>query len=216
MSLPSKKTYRTSITEKLRDQIREEAALYDDPRFLELGCDQGYTSLTVCDAYSQVVALDISKERIKLARANAERHGSGENVEFRVETSTKMGEDHFDVVLIDALHTYEGVREDFAQVLHKNTAKLYTVFFHDYWRLDFGVHRYINQVFRDNEFDFVGESATWQPDQEITQKRQDSEAVRVRLNPVLIKSALERLPGPDPVPLTLRGRLLRLFQMSRD
>ncbi len=153
VNLPSKKSYRTSITNKLRDEIRAEAANYDESasHFLEIGCDQGYTTLSICDAFAKVTACDI-----------------------------------------DALHTYKGVKTDFRQILQKNKAEKFTVFFHDFWRLDFGVQRYIREIFKEGEFSFAGEPSTWQPDRKITKKRSDYEAVFVRFDPELRQKVAER------------------------
>ncbi|MBT7915281.1 class I SAM-dependent methyltransferase [Candidatus Bathyarchaeota archaeon] len=198
INLPSKKSYRTSITNKLRDEIRAEAAHYDESasHFLEIGCDQGYTTLSICDAFSKVTACDIDARRIRCCESNAqsalEKHSVGENITFVEATSKTIKSDHWDVVLIDALHTYKGVKTDFRQILQKNKAERFTVFFHDFWRLDFGVQRYIREIFKEDEFSFAGEPATWQPDRKITKKRSDYEAVFVRFDPELRKKVAER------------------------
>jgi len=197
-SLPSKKSYRTSITSKLRDEIRAEAAVYgtSTSHFLEIGCDQGYSTLSICDAFMKVTACDIDGNRIRQCKINAksvyQTHLVGDNINFVEATSKTLEPDHWDVVLIDALHTYKGVKTDFKQILRKNKAEQYTVFFHDFWRLDFGVQKYIREIFDEGEFHFAGEPATWQPDRKIKMKRSDYEAVYVRFDPVLLRKVAER------------------------
>lgn len=95
VNLPSKKSYRTSITNKLRDEIRAEAANYDESasHFLEIGCDQGYTTLSICDAFAKVTACDIDARRVRSCKSNAqsalEKHNVGENITF-VEATMKQ------------------------------------------------------------------------------------------------------------------------------
>lgn len=106
--------------------------------FLEIGTFQGFTTVEIAKALpkdSYLVTIDI-KDYIT-ASNNAElikQSKQGKVIEFVLEDSTyalpKLKDAHFDVILIDSMHTFEHVIKEFKQC-ERLLAKGGTICMHD-------------------------------------------------------------------------------------
>lgn len=154
---PDKSTYKTTITAKLRDLIMTLGS--SDKNYLELGCDVGYTVMSVAKSFKMCCGIDIDNSRIEVARKH-----SLKNCEFVTGTAASIVKDRWDVVLIDADHSYESVKSDFETVISRLTPGITVIIFHDYGLVAAGVKKFVTELEAVNvKFEFVGEQEAWNP-----------------------------------------------------
>jgi hypothetical protein len=154
--IPDKKVFKSTTTEPLREFLR---GLADPSKtLLEIGCNVGFTTLSVASNFGHIVAVDISRPHLNRARENLR---GLDHIEFIRGTSASAPAAAYHVVFIDAVHTYDAVRRDFFNVARRNTLSEYDVVFHDYGLPDGGVRRFVTQMFRD--FELVGARDGWNP-----------------------------------------------------
>jgi len=102
---------------------------------MELGVYHGYTTRILATIFKKVIAVDINKGLLQMA---AKTVGPlEENVVFLFmdlmsDDWRKLANNDVDVVIIDADHTYAGVRRDAENVL-KHLPTLQWIVFHDTW-----------------------------------------------------------------------------------
>ena len=162
MSIPDKLKYKTTITNTLRDQISELIKNRPEPcSYLEIGCDIGYTIqyiiATVGNNIKSITALDIDKIRIE----NLKKRIVDDRVNCIIGKSDDLSIGWYDVILIDADHSYEAVSKDWTNLVAKNTSNKFTVIFHDYGLKNVGVKKFINEKFKD--FKLIGMKEKWNP-----------------------------------------------------
>jgi len=169
-NIPDKFTYKTTVTSKLRNDIIEKLNQFKDPRYLEIGSDIGLTCFALNNFYKECYAVDIDEKRHekskKIQKEIEENENNIMNDIFRVLGDVEsIKELEYDVVLIDGLHSYEGVKKDFETTLKKNQSKKYYVFFHDYGLALGGVKKYVDEIISQNKFDYfyAGEEKDWNP-----------------------------------------------------
>jgi SAM-dependent methyltransferase len=143
----------------LRSQIIDLAHQRNAKSYLEIGCDQGYTLLSLARTFEKTLGIDIDPERVKRAQNNATKYGIG--AEFIVGTSFNIPMSHYDIVLIDAAHDYANVVIDFENVKLANHAKEFAVVFHDYGLVAGGVKRVITELF--SKYQLIGMASDWNP-----------------------------------------------------
>ena len=160
IDLPDKSTYKTTVTDKLRKDIRNVISSNECTSYLEVGCDQGYTTLSVSKNLTRIVAIDIDKNRAEKCR---QRLSSLENCKVDVITGTSenIPIESYDIILIDADHTYDGVKKDYENVKAKNLSKRYFIVFHDYGLESGGVKKFVNETFSD--YKKIGLDKNWNP-----------------------------------------------------
>lgn len=169
MTYPDKMTYKTTVTRLLRDQI----ASFGTPtsRYLEIGCDVGYTTRSVAPFFEACLGIDIAPDRIDRASVEGVK-----NCEFVVGDSTSIPRGRWDVVLIDADHSYASVKSDFDNVVSAISPGTTRIIFHDYGLVSAGVKRFVSE-FGDN-VQFVGMKSGWNP---LGQQTDDYEAAMIQL-----------------------------------
>jgi cyclopropane fatty-acyl-phospholipid synthase-like methyltransferase len=182
--IPDKMVFKSTTTLELRAFLRE----LGDPgkTLLEIGCNVGFTTLTVASEFGHIVAVDISRPHLDRARENLRGH---RHVEFVRGTSARVPTGAYDVVFIDAMHTYEAVRRDFFNVARRNTLSEYDVVFHDYGLPDDGVRRFVAETFSD--FELVGAHDGWNPTGAGT-AGPEAAWVRVRASDLVVPSVSTR------------------------
>lgn len=186
--IPDKKTHKGTITNCLRFEISEEAQKYTEPKYLEIGFDRGYTMHTLVEEFHTLVGLDIDPARLSDATKLLEEYN---NMELLLGTVESLEADHWDVILIDADHTYENVRNDFTHLLELNKAENYTVIFHDYGLVEkCGVKKFINELFSSEEFQKCGEKEYYNP---LGGPINDWEAAMVQMTPELTERCIRNL-----------------------
>ncbi len=158
MNYPDKLTYKTTITNDLRLDIIEKSK--PNFTFLEIGCDQGYTTLSLSEDFEKLYGYDIDQNRIDLANKNKQNI---KNVSFICGTSVDIEDGIYNVILIDADHSYESVKKDLRNVLINNKIQNFSVFFHDYGLKNSGIHKFIHEYFDDNEIIKCGKQDNWNP-----------------------------------------------------
>ncbi len=102
---------------------------------MELGVYHGYTTRILATIFKKVIAVDINKGLLQMAAKNV--GPLEENVVFLFmdlmsDDWRKLANNDVDVVIIDADHTYAGVRRDAENVL-KHLPTLQWIVFHDTW-----------------------------------------------------------------------------------
>jgi len=154
---PDKSTYKTTVTAKLRNQIASFGNA--DKNYLEIGCDVGYTLLSVAHNFKRCCGIDIDHQRILLAQNRA-----AQNCDFITGTATSIPVNRWDVVLIDADHSYDSVKSDFECVVSKLTPGETMIIFHDYGLVSAGVKRFVSELQNSGtKFAFIGETSNWNP-----------------------------------------------------
>jgi len=160
--LPDKTKYKSTTTSKFRSELMALASGLKTCTLLEVGHDRGYTTMSVNHAFTSVVALDINPARHSFASQLKEQQGAAaKNVTLFLHEIDGLAEGHYDVVFIDAHHSYESVKNDWNNLLKKNTAKKYTVVFHDYGLVLAGVKKFMLETFKPEDITFMGEQTDW-------------------------------------------------------
>lgn len=162
--IPDKHTYKTTITNLLRQQIIEIAngnVLSTPQTWFEIGCDVCYTTETLEPYFHRLIALDIDQKRIDIAKNRIKSN----KIEYIVGTSNDIPKGDYDVVLIDANHEYDFVINDFENVLKMNTLKQYGIIFHDYGLKASGVKQAVQDIVSKFKFEskLLGEEKDWNP-----------------------------------------------------
>lgn len=156
-TFPDKHTYKTTITARLREQIASLGG--QDKSYLELGCDVGYTTVSVSEHFKRCCGVDIDPHRIIAAKNNA-----ADNCEFFAGTAQAVQKDRWDVVLIDADHSYDSVSSDFATICSKLTPGQTIIIFHDYGLVAAGVKKFVSELESAGaKIEFLGERDSWNP-----------------------------------------------------
>jgi len=170
IEIPDKFTYKTTITNKLRNEISEKLRSIKDPIYLEVGSDKCLTCFALNKDYKKCYAVDIDESRHKVSYDIQEKienitKEKIENIERVHGTIDAIDSLEYDVVLIDGDHSYEGVKKDFETLIQKNTSKLYYVFFHDYGLVLGGVKKYVDEIIEKDKFEYfyAGEEKDWNP-----------------------------------------------------
>ena len=175
-SFPDKNARKETTTMRLRRDIAAALQLYESSSFLEIGSASGFTILSIAEYFSNGVGLEINEERLEVARFFGR---NTYNVTFKSTTSEDI-DDHYDVVFIDACHDYENVKNDLMNTLLNNTAKIFTIFFHDYGLVDSGVKKCVLEFFNEDEITQSGEYRDWNP---LGGPVNDCEAVQIKVTP---------------------------------
>jgi tRNA G46 methylase TrmB len=178
--LPDKKTHKNTITYKLREDILNEARNYEDPVYLEIGFDKGYTLKTMAESglFSKVIGIDISTKMCD--HANGILKDFGDLCDVRAGTVETFQEGEMaHIVLIDAAHDYKNVKNDAQKVLARNGLEKFTIFFHDLGLPAAGVKDYLEE-YHHTKYERCGEESNWRHG---GKKSIDWEAARLRIEP---------------------------------
>lgn len=161
--LPDKRTYKTTVTNELRADLISLIESKSLQSYLEIGCDCGYTMMSVAASglLRDVTGIDIDPNRARACQRNLRTVPGNFTVQIVSGTSVDIPQKSYDLVLIDADHTYEGVKRDFEQVMVKNLAPAYFVVFHDYGLSGYGVKKFIGEQFE--SFTRIGMEKGWNP-----------------------------------------------------
>lgn len=142
-----------TLSQKFRDDIKQ-FFLPQKYKFLEVGSYKGLTAQFLADHFSQYLGLDINDEYLMLARKiNASNHAQFQK--FDVYNSS-WNDLNFaaDIVLIDALHKYEYIKQDIDNCLKR--FKHAFIIFDDYGAWE-SVFRAVNEAIEDNKLEVVEE-----------------------------------------------------------
>jgi hypothetical protein len=168
MKIPDKLTYKPTITSKLRQEmftISSRVLGRDSLSYLEIGFDKGYTMIDLSQKFVSLTGIEINHESVKLAKANSEKFlskGLSNSLAFIEGTSKNIPPSHYDVVLIDAAHDYENVKNDFQNVMGFNQAEKFLIFFHDFGLRDAGVSKFLQEKFPES-YVKCGMEEGWNP-----------------------------------------------------
>jgi len=168
MIVPDKYKFKSTITTTLRNDIINLAQKFKEnrnvkPRYLEVGFDRGYTLYVLHEAkvFSELVGIDISHERMREASTLL-----GNSVSLHlcdIHGLQHFENKHFDIVFIDADHTYNAIKNDVLKTLKFNTADEYYLILHDYGLTNAGVKQVVHEIFHRDEINIVGDKDHWNP-----------------------------------------------------
>lgn len=164
--LPDKFVKKTTITQKLREEISNYAFSLEkkDISYLEIGCDTCTTIISIEDSFTKILGIDNDAKRIEESKIQIEKAGiENQKINLILGTSNDIPQDSYDLILIDANHSYESVKIDYRNVIKSNLLDNFVVFFHDYGLLDAGVKKFIKETFFENEIKFCGMKDEWNP-----------------------------------------------------
>lgn len=161
ITLPDKKTYKTTITQTLRNQIIDFSKDLS-MGYLEIGCDQCYSLVSVCDHYTFCLGVDIDNTRIKKGQELISNYDI-KNISLLCGDSSVIPPDFYDVILIDANHDYDFVFRDMLNCLYKNkNENKFIIILHDYGLKSAGVKRFSEKYF-EKIIVKCGEESGWNP-----------------------------------------------------
>lgn len=155
--IPDKKTYKTTVTSRLRDDMIELITEFDLKTYLEIGCDVGYTMMTMAPYVESMIGVDIDPQRINGCRRNVK----SDNLTLITGTSSNIPFDKYDLVLIDADHSYDGVHRDTFNVMMNNKSDDFFIIFHDLGLVQGGVRKFVEETYRD--YHPFGLEKNWNP-----------------------------------------------------
>lgn len=160
MNLPDKNKHKSTTTKKLRADIAALAA--PGVVYLEVGHDVGYTLMSMAEHFEKCIGIDNNPARHEDAFSLRESMGV-ENVELICGTLEDTPQGEYEVVFIDADHSYEAVKRDWELVQQVNTAPKWKCIFHDYGLLASGIKRFIQETFSREQVTFLGQKEDWNP-----------------------------------------------------
>lgn len=161
MTYPDKLSYKTTVTAELRHDMM--ALGGHGRRYLELGCDVGYTLLSIAPSFSECTGIDLDPARILIARDNAAR-AAVTGCAFINGDSSNVPDGRWDVVLIDADHAYDAVKRDYGRIVGALAPGETTIVFHDYGLASAGVRRFVDELVAIGyEARVVGRHDGWNP-----------------------------------------------------
>lgn len=157
---PDKFERSATTTNNLRKRIIELGGV--NKTYLELGSDLCYTAINVSHAFERVVCYEINAHRYMQSKMYIENLNI-KNIEVRQNSTNELSVGNYDVVLIDADHSYDCVKHDFDTVFQRNVATKFCVIFHDYGLINNdtpkGVRHFVRERF--NKFELIGEKDGW-------------------------------------------------------
>lgn len=165
-AIPDKSTYKSTITNELREYIVKLGSEFACPTFLEIGCCVGYTTAYMVRHFDFVVAVDINEEKVSQTIESIKKYSPEflHRSTVMKATSDTIPEDLYDVVLLDASHMRDDVKRDVNNVLKKNLSKKFYIVFHDYGLKittgKKGVKEYVDE-FWSGKFVKCGEEKDW-------------------------------------------------------
>lgn len=164
-NLPDKLKVKATITNTLRQQIAEKLLKIKNSKYLEIGSHMGYTMASLVDSYESAIGIEKEFEFYKKSKDlfGALNDPSLEKIKIILGTSNDLPQDEYHVILVDADHSYSGIRDDYENILKFNKAQEYYIFFHDYGLngpTD-GTKKFINETFKD--FTLCGQQSNWNP-----------------------------------------------------
>lgn len=195
MLIPDKRTYKATITAELRNFIMS-LGNPDSSHYLEIGADKGYTAVSVEPRYASLTLVENDFNKVgSLIDVIAESAGNTQKFDkYRVipGCSDDIPNTGYDVILIDADHSYEGVSADLKNVFDKNTSLNFYIVLHDYGLVGAGVKRAVQHIcelhstegWSNVEFDttMCGVHKDWNP---LGGETNDWEAICVRVRRVV-------------------------------
>ncbi|MBV8882590.1 MAG: class I SAM-dependent methyltransferase [Chroococcidiopsidaceae cyanobacterium CP_BM_RX_35] len=143
-----------TVSQKFRDDLIN----FFQPNkynFLELGCYRGLTAKILADHFVKYLGVDISWKRLLIAKLS---NVFNQNVRFKRFDLYKSDWDTLDfladVVLIDAVHSYEFVRQDISNCIkrYKNAF----IVFDDYGAWE-GVYKAVNEAIDESRLEILQE-----------------------------------------------------------
>lgn len=179
MKFPDKFKHKTTTTNKLREDIVKESLRFNEANYLEIGFSWGFTILGLSENFKNLYGTDIDPNRLKES-TKLMNDNNITNVHLSLQTSDKITKMDYHVVLIDADHSYDAVKNDCFNILKINTMDNFTIFFHDYGLVDAGVKKFIDETFLDDEKIVVGELTNWNP---LGGPTNDCEGIKIHITP---------------------------------
>lgn len=129
-AVPEKIQYRNTTSKKFKSDVYN---FFNKPEFkelncMEIGCAKGHSTFLFSKLFKQVYA--INNVTIQEAQAFCSSNGS-HNIEYFTQDVYKYGlpDAEVDVIMIDAVHTYEAVKTDILNTLNlRSKGKKYIIF----------------------------------------------------------------------------------------
>ncbi|NET58865.1 MAG: class I SAM-dependent methyltransferase [Symploca sp. SIO2E6] len=149
-----KKTDYWTVSQQFRDHIRQffPAKQYS---LLEVGCYKGLTAKSLADHFTQYLGLDVQEQYLRAARINNLFNAHVKFQKFDV-YNTDWNQITFpaDVVLIDAVHEYEYIKQDIDNCLQRFEQAV--IIFDDYGAWE-SVFRAVNEAIAQGKLEVAQE-----------------------------------------------------------
>ena len=143
-----------TVSQQFRDHVKQ---FFPKKKYtlLEVGCYKGMTAKHLADHFTQYLGLDVNDRYLRVARLNNIFNSHVKFQKFDVYTSD-WNDLTFtaDVVLIDARHKYEYIKQDIDNCLKRFNNAL--IIFDDYGAWE-SVYRAVNEAIDDGKLEVVKE-----------------------------------------------------------
>lgn len=154
ITLPTKLSggkYKSTTTTSMRESLRECLQQYKQPVYLEVGAGHGFTIVALSEYYTNAHAVEPDRGRINDLNNLAAANDCTDKITPNQCVFDELEQAHWDVVFIDADHSFEACARDLSSAMRLNTANEFHIVLHDYGLVNGGVRHAVEQFLSKND-----------------------------------------------------------------